>query len=224
MTEVIPAIIPKDLPYTHERLEKVLGLVRKIQIDIVDGEYADSKTWPFASKSQGDELFKMVRGEERFPFINEFEFELDMMMLHPIELLSDFIGIGFKSFVIHIDSTDHVSECLETIKSAGCNAGLGIKPSVSTDLLRPYLSQVQFVQFMGNDRIGHNGVEFDPLVLQKIHKFHEEHPSMELQIDIGVNFETSKSLTDAGISRLISGSAVFNGDNIKENLNRLANS
>ncbi len=221
MTEVIPAIIPKDLSYTRERLEKVLGMVKKIQLDIVDGKYADSTTWPFLSKDQGGELLKLVRGEERFPFINEFEFELDMLILHPIEFISDFIDIGFKSFVLHIDSTDHISECIEVIRSAGCEIGLGVKPSVSTDLLGPYLSQVQFVQFMGNDRVGHNGVELDPLVLDKISKFHEQHPSMELQIDIGVNFETAKSLTDAGITRLVSTSAIFNSDKIQNAINTL---
>lgn len=222
MAEVIPAIIPQNLTYTRERLDKVTGLVRKAQIDIVDGEYGDSVTWPFASKDQGDELFQMVRSEEKFPCAKEVDLELDMMILHPIERIADFLDLGFKSFVIHIDSTDHVRECIDTVKNAGQVAGLGIRPSVDVDLLTPFLPDVSFVQFMGNDRIGHNGVELDPKVLDKIKKFHETHPSMPLQIDIGVNLETAKSLIEAGISRLVSGSAIFNAPDIKNAINDLS--
>jgi ribulose-phosphate 3-epimerase len=216
MAEVIPAIIPQNLFQAREMLDKVTGIARKAQIDIVDGEYAESVTWPFASKDQGDELFQMIRNEEKFPCAKEIDLELDMMMLHPIERIADFLDLGFKSFVVHIDSTDHVRECIDTIKSAGQVAGLGIRPSVDTDLLTPFLPDVQFVQFMGNDRVGHNGVELDPKVLDKIKQFHETHPAIPLQIDIGVSLETAKSLIDAGISRLVSGSAIFNSPDMKK--------
>lgn len=224
MTEVVPAIIPKDLSMIEEMLGRVVGLANKAQIDIVDGKYADAKTWPFLSKDQGDELLKLVRNEERFPFRNEIGLELDMLTLHPIEFITDFIDIGFKSFVVHIDSTDHVAECIETINNAGCSVGLGIRPSIDTNLLIPHLPMVQFVQFMGNDKVGHNGVELDPKVLDKIDDFHKMHPSIELQIDIGVNFDTAKKLVEVGITRLISGSSIFSQGDPKENIARLANS
>lgn len=223
MAEVIPAIIPQNLFQAREMLDKVTGIARKAQIDIVDGEYAESVTWPFSSKDQGDELFQMIRNEQKFPCAKEIDLELDMMILHPIERIADFLDLGFKSFIIHIDSTDHVRECIDTIKSAGQIAGLGIRPSVDIELLTPYLPDVQFVQFMGNDRVGHNGVELDPKVLDKIKNFHATHPSMRLQIDIGVNFETSKSLIEAGISSLVSGSAIFNSPDIKKAIEELQN-
>lgn len=221
MAEVVPAVIIKNLFHAREMLDKVTGLVRKAQIDIVDGEYAETVTWPFASKDQGDELFQMIRNEEKFPFSKEIDLELDMMVLHPIERIADFLDLGFKSFIIHIDSTDHVRECIDTVRSAGQTVGLGIRPSVDIDLLTPYLPDVQFVQFMGNDRIGHNGVELDPKVLDKIKAFHETHPSMRLQIDIGVNFETAKSLVDAGIQSLVSTSAIYNSPDIKKAIQEL---
>lgn len=215
MIEVIPAVIPQNLNIVREKLSRVLGLVKKVQIDIVDGEYAPSKTWPFAIE-QGDELLKMVRGEEKFPYIDDFVVEIDILAHHPIEYISDFLSIGMKSFVIHIDSTDHVKECIETIKSAKCDVGLGIKPSVDSMDLEPYLLDIDFVQFMGNDRVGYNGVELDMKVLDKIKDFHQKYSLVPLQIDIGVNTETATSLKKAGITRLISGSAIFDATDIKK--------
>lgn len=222
MVEIIPAVIPQNLNIVMERFEKVRGLARRVQMDVVDGHYAPPTTWPF-NKGQMDELLKMVRGEERFPLINEFEFQVDMLVLHPAEYIPDFLSIGFKSFVIHIDSTDHMQVCVETIKNAGCEVGLGIKPSGDMQTLLQFLPQVDFVQFMGNDKVGYNQVELDEKVLPKIATFHKMHPSVPIQIDIGVNFDTASKLIAAGCTRLISGSAIFNSPNIAEAIERLKN-
>jgi ribulose-phosphate 3-epimerase len=223
MIEVIPAIIPQNLKIVREELSKVLGLVKSVQVDIIDGKYAEVVTWPFAEKNS-DDLFLMSKGEKKFPYIDDFSLQVDMMVLHPIEYIQEFILMGTKSFVIHIDSTNHVKECLEAIKNSGCEVGLGIKPSVDITLLRPYLASVDFVQFMGNDRVGHSGVDLDEGVLEKIKNFHEMHPSMPIQIDIGVNMDTVPKLIHAGVTRLVSGSSIFTAPNIKEAIMSLQNS
>ena len=187
MTDIIPAIIPQNLGVVRDKLEAVRGAVTHIQIDIVDGKYANTKTWPFMSDSQADELTKIARGEERFPLVDEFKFEIDMLVLHPIEYLSDFIALGATSFVIHVDSTDHIKQCIEAVKNSNREIGLGIRPSVDVDLLQPFLPDVDFVQFMGNDRVGHSGVEIDQSVINKIKYFHDHHPSVPIQVDIGLS-------------------------------------
>jgi pentose-5-phosphate-3-epimerase len=83
------------------------------------------------------------------------------------------------------------------------------------------LPQADFVQFMGNDKIGHSGVELDNSVINKIKYFHEKHHSTTIQIDIGVNEETIPKLKEAGVSRFISGSSIFNVPNIKEAITKL---
>ncbi len=222
MTEIIPAIIPKNLNLVRETLGKVLSLVKKVQIDVVDGNYAPVKTWPF-NGSQFEEIRKIVAGEEKFPYIEDFILEIDMLVLHPIEYLSDFISLGAKSFIIHIDSTDHVEECLKTIKDANCQVGLGIKPSGDISLLESFLPEIDFVQFMGNDRVGYSGVNLDENVLDKIENFHQRHFSMPIQIDIGVNEITIPKLKEAGVSSFISGSSVFDAPDVKEALTKLQN-
>src|SRR3989344_2067838 len=144
MAEIIPALIPQNLNIVRENFGKVLGLVKKVQIDIVDGEYASAKTWPF-NDNQFEEMMNIVRGEAKFPYIDDFILEVDMLVLHPVEYLGDFISLGAKSFVVHIDSTDHIQECIDTIKNSGCRVGLGIKPSIDVDLLQSFLPQVDFV-------------------------------------------------------------------------------
>ena len=220
MIKIIPAVIPQNLDIVRERFGKVLGLVEKVQMDIVDGDYAPVKTWPFVDKNSKD-LMRLVHGEEKFPYIDDFVLEVDMLIKHPIEYISDFILIGAKSFVVHIDSDDNLKECIEIIKNAECQIGLGIKPSGDISLLESFLPQADFVQFMGNDRVGYNGVELDENVLIKISEFHKKYSSVPIQIEIGVNEETIPRLKEAGVSSFISGSAIFNAPDIKETLTKL---
>lgn len=220
MNEIIPGIIPNNYNLLRERLDAVRNLAKRVQIDIVDGQYAPPKTWPFKDEER-DQLMNMVRNNEKLPFINDFIFEIDMMVLHPIEYISDFLSLGAKSFVIHIDSTDHIKECVQTVKNAGCEAGLGIKPSGDIALLESFLFQADFVQFMGNDRVGYNGVELDPKVLPRIKEFHDLHPSIPVQIDIGVDLKTIPKLKEIGVSRFVSGSAIFTAPDIREAIRQL---
>lgn len=222
MNDIIPAIIPQNLTHVRENFRKVLDLVRKVQVDIVDGRYAKMTSWPFKD-NQFDEMMRMVRGEEKFPYIDDFDVEIDMLVLHPIEYLSDFIALGAKSFIFHIDSTDHLKECVETAKSAGCKVGLGIKPSGDVSIVESFLLKIDFVQFMGNDRVGFNGVELDPKVLEKIKDFHSRHPSVPIQIDIGVNEDTIPKLKAVGVSRFASSSSIFNAPDPKQALLKLKN-
>ncbi|OHB15843.1 MAG: hypothetical protein A2431_01115 [Candidatus Zambryskibacteria bacterium RIFOXYC1_FULL_39_10] len=220
MIEIIPSTIPQNLNIVRERFGKILGMAKKVQIDIVDGNYAPSKTWPF-NGNQFEEMMKIVREEEKFPYIDEFVLEIDMLVLHPIEYISDFISLGAKSFVIHIDSTDHVEECIETIKSANCEIGLGVKPSGDISVIESFLPELDFVQFMGNDRVGYNGVDIDENVVEMIKNFHHSHSSVPIQIDIGVNQKTIPTLKDAGVFSFVSSSSIFNAPDVKEALTNL---
>ncbi len=218
MNDIIPALIPPNLNIVREQFGKLLGSAKKVQIDLVDGEYAPVKTWPF-NKDQPDELLAMVRGESQFPYVEDFIVEADLLLLHPIEYLGDLISIGIKSFVIHLESTDHLKECLETIKNCpGCEGGIGIKPSTDANLMEDYLHLANFVQFMGNDRIGYSGISLDEKVNEKIKNFNEKHPSVPIQIDIGVNEASIPLLKEAGVSRFISNSSIFNTNDPKNAL------
>lgn len=215
MNEIIPSIIPNNLNIIKEKLEKVLGVAHKVQIDIVDGKYTEVKTWPFGD-GQLEELDEILRGEEKFPFINDFIFEIDMFVFHPVEYLDRFISLGAKSFVIHVDSTEHLRESIDIIKSADCRVGLGIKPSIDNSVLDEFVPEIDFVQFMGNEKVGHNGIDLDKGIFKKIENFHNRHKSVQIQIDIGVNEDTIPDLKKVGVTSFVSSSSIFNSENPKE--------
>ncbi|MCL5795187.1 MAG: hypothetical protein M1338_02420, partial [Patescibacteria group bacterium] len=69
MIEIIPSIIPQNLNIVRERFGKILGMAKKVQLDVIDGNYAPSKTWPF-NGNQFEEMMKIAREEEKFFIIS----------------------------------------------------------------------------------------------------------------------------------------------------------
>ena len=56
--EVIPAIVPKNLEDLKEHLMRLRGIVRMVQLDVCDGIFVPSKTWPYGK--DGDVMFKKI--------------------------------------------------------------------------------------------------------------------------------------------------------------------
>lgn len=52
MTEIVPAILPRNFSELREKLSRVAGLVDTVQIDVCDGRFVPSKSWPYAKAPQ----------------------------------------------------------------------------------------------------------------------------------------------------------------------------
>jgi len=221
MVEIIPAIIPPDLEYISEKLSLVKGIARTVQIDFVDGLYAPPKTWPF-NEGQRREFEEIVRGDKQMPYSEDFVFEFDLLLKGPENFIDEFACLGPRGMVVHIESTGNLSQCIRKVREKDIFLGLAIKPSTSLDILYKWIDQADFVQFMGNDRIGYNGVTLDEGVLDKIREVRAKYPEVYLAIDIGVNTETASRIINAGINKLISGSTIFGSRNIEETMEKLS--
>ncbi len=207
--QIVPAILPKDFSEILAKLELVKGSADTVQIDIVDGKFAESKTWPYV----GDhgEITSILREEEGFPFWKEFDFEFDLMVSKPEEAVPFWVRAGATRVIVHLESiAPHALSELITEWKHVVDVGLALKPSTPLDMLENFLPEITFVQCMGNDRIGFQGVSLDEaLVLPKIMSLRKKYPELTISVDIGVNLETAPRLIEAGANRLVAGSAVF---------------
>ena len=218
---IVPAILAKDFSEIPAKLELVKGIADTVQIDIVDGKFAPNKTWPYI----GDhgELLTILREERGLPFWQDVDFEFDLMVAKPQEVMHDFVKLGASRVIIHIESIppDTLSELIQEWKQA-VDIGLALKPSTPVSLLETFLHEVSFVQCMGNDKISFGGVPLDEaVVLQKITELRQKYPELTISVDIGVNLETAPRLIEAGASRLVAGSAVFGKANPTEAIREL---
>jgi ribulose-phosphate 3-epimerase len=75
---------------------------------------------------------------------------------------------------------------------------------------------------MGSDSIGHAGEDLDESVFDKIVEIKERYPDLTIAVDIGVNDETAQDLADAGATKLVSGSFIFESPDIAEAIEQLS--
>jgi len=220
--DIVPAIIPENLEHLSAQLKRVLGIASRVQIDVIDGVYAPTTSWPFHNEDEID-FQKLSENEEGLPFLEDFDFEFDLMVSNPEDLVDDFIQMGASSIIIHFESTQNHKSIFKMIEERGVGIGLALKPSTSNEMIKSFIPQVEFVQFMGSDKIGYHGIYLDSRVYEKISRLREEFPGVIISVDIGVNIETAPKLIKAGANKLVSGSALFSRDDMRDAIKELKN-
>lgn len=48
--EIVPAILEKNFSHIKEKIEKVCDIAKTVQIDVCDGLFVPSTTWPYGKK------------------------------------------------------------------------------------------------------------------------------------------------------------------------------
>ena len=218
MVEIVPAVLPKSFKELEEHLGQVrpeLGGAKMAQIDIVDGHFARNRTWPYKDDTKFKEI---VEQEHGLPFWEEFDFQFDLMIQHPLERLMDFVHAGAEHIVLHsrsegvIEAFDKLVDMREEGGSFSIKAGLALLPTAQPDELEPFEAQFDFVQVMGINHVGFQGEAFDKHAIYLIERLRKRYPELTIQVDGGVNMETANALAKAGANRLIVGSAIFKAD------------
>jgi ribulose-phosphate 3-epimerase len=161
----------------------------------------------------------MVANDEMLPFWERFRFDIDFMVTDPEQATGAWLQVGASRLTIHAESTTYLPQLIKDLqKRYGYEKGLtsntlalGLAIGVETDLslLEPFVEQVDYVQFMGIAHIGRQGEPFDVRALGKVKMFHQAHPDVPIQVDGGVSLQSAPQLLEAGVSRLIVGSALL---------------
>lgn len=217
--------MPKSFADITERVERARTLVEYVQIDICDGEFVETKTWPFFDKDK-QSVRELLDGEIRLPFSDKVKYEFDLMVRRPEMDLKKYVKLGASRLIIHANSIENKELFLEEVSNLGVEWGIAFLTTDDLDSWREEILKADFVQLMGIENIGYQGQPFDPRVLDQVKRVREIRPDVIISIDGGVSLETARELGLAGATRLVSGSTVF-GSNAPEvaieDLKRISN-
>lgn len=205
-----------DLSY---KLSKVKGIAKKVQIDIMDGLYVPSQSWPYVGDEE-DNFTAISSGEAGLPFWENFDFYIDLMIKNPEKAVANWMNAGASGIIIHAGSVSgDLVKIVKEIKynySEYIDLGVAFGSQETISNLEEILPNVDFVQCMGIKNIGYQGEDFDPNVLEQIKIIRSTDAEIPIMVDGSVNEETMKSLVNLGVDRLVIGSALFNSEDIKE--------
>ena len=226
-TEIIPAIMPTSFEDLREKAEKVSAFVGLAQIDIMDGVFVASKSWPYTEGGIQKEahFVALSKQDEGLPEWEDLDYEIDLMISEPEKHIDEWLPLGASRLIFHIESIKNMElffahdifkpEARSIGTTKVIELGLAINPDTPLEAILPHISKIDFVQCMGIAKIGYQGPPFDERVLDQIHGLRLKFPDMPISVDGGVNLKTAHDLKGAGATRLVSGSAIFNAEDVE---------
>ncbi len=223
-TKIIPALMPESFQDIHAHAALVRNHIRYMQIDIMDGQYVPEKTWPFFYKNDYD--FEDLKKEEKsFPFWEDIDYELDLMIERPEKNLDEWLALGASRVVFHMASIHewNIIESIDPVFRNFTKIGLALRVDDDVEHACRLLEAgvFDYVQVMGILHIGYQGEPFLEESLDLIHFLRNKFPELLITVDGGVSEETITDLKEAGANEFISGSAVFGGGDALENIQNL---
>ena len=200
-----PSILSADFNRLGEQI-KILERegVEYLHIDVMDGDFVPSISF-------GMPVIKSIRKES-----NMF-FDVHLMVTEPERYIRDFVECGADSITVHAEACEDLERTLEQIKAAGVKAAVSIKPSTPVNDISHLLEDVDMVLVM-TVQPGFGGQKFIASQLDKIHMLRHTIQDMgfecDIEVDGGINPETSKLVRQAGANVLVAGSAVYGSSDI----------
>jgi len=227
MTEVIPAVLAKDINDLRQKIANVVNVARVIQIDMCDGKFVPSYSWPM-QKNDMESTAIILEEEEGMPYWENLDFEFDLMVKDAIKQFDFFVRLGAKRIIFHLEAEDE-KELKDFINSMdpyvreNLEIGIAINTTTEIEKLSPFINSIDFVQCMGIEHIGFQGEPFDERVLKQIKDLRLKYSDLIISVDGSVSEETAPALVKAGANRLIVGSTLMRSFDVKETIKELEN-
>ncbi len=217
MTKISPSILTANFAYIGDAIMQLNNSEADyIHCDIMDGIFVPNISF-------GLPVIKDIR-----PLTNKV-LDVHLMIQEPLNYIDEFSSCGADIITIHAEcqSATHLQRALSKIKANGKKAGVALNPATNPYVLDYVFGDIDLILIMSVNP-GFGGQKFIPQVLYKIeevaNKVSKLSLPIEIEVDGGVNFENARLIKDAGANVLVAGSAVFNGNNIIDNVSKLKSS
>jgi ribulose-phosphate 3-epimerase len=198
--KLAPSILAADFARLGEQVaEAAHAGADRIHVDVMDGHFVPNI-------SMGSVVVSSLRS------VTHLHLETHLMISDPDLFLDEFAEAGSDSLLVHWEGNNNLHRTLQRVKSMGKRAGVVINPATPAGVLEEILEDVDQVLVMTVNP-GFGNQHFLPSTLPKIRRVRQmiEHikPGCELEVDGGIDAETTPLVIAAGANVLVAGTAVF---------------
>lgn len=204
-TIIAPSILSADFSHLADEVKKVSDAgADYIHIDVMDGSFVPEITI-------GASVVKSLRK------FSDAVFDVHLMVEHPETHIKSFAEAGADIITFHAEATKHAHRLMQQIHELGCKVGVAINPGTSLSMIEELIEDAELILIMTVNP-GWGGQKFIESMLGKIHMLYHMIQEMEtdcdIEVDGGINAETSVDVREAGANILVAGSAIYGSDDI----------
>lgn len=192
------------------------GKIDYFHIDVMDGKFVEKNT-----------LEMMKDYALTASHISNLGIDVHLMVENVEEFVDEYSMLEPEIITFHIEALDteeRTKNVIDEIKNNGSRVGIAISPDTSIEKIKKYLPFIHLVLVM-TVVPGKGGQSLIPETLEKVKylkKYIDDNNlDIDIEVDGGINDETSKKAIEAGANILVAGSYLISSENISESVKKL---
>lgn len=208
MVQIIPAILTNNPQELEEMISKAEGVVDRVQIDIVDGQFAKNRTIDPAVLAEVETNLKL---------------DFHLMVKEPINWVEKCAAGAADRIIGQVELMRSQIDFVGKVQEVGAAVGLALDINTSVSDLDPVILTNLDVVLVMSVAAGFGGQKFDERALDKIKRLGEirkkDKTPFKIMDDGGIVFSKIDDTRRAGVDEVAIGRRIFQGD-IAQNIER----
>ena len=217
MTEISASILTVDKEnavHTFYNLET--AKIDYFHIDVMDGKFVEKNN-----------LELMKDYALTITHISNLGLDVHLMVEDIEEIADEYLMLEPKILTFHIEAAkteERTKNLIDEIKNNGSRVGIAISPDTPIDVIKPYLNLIHMVLVM-TVIPGKGGQKLIPKTLEKVKELkkyvNENQIDIDIEVDGGINDQTSKEAIESGANILVVGNYLISAENMNEAVNKI---
>ncbi len=201
--KIAPSLLAADFSRLADEIKRVEAAgCDMIHIDVMDGHFVPNLT-------VGPFIVQAIRKVTKLPL------DAHLMIEHPEKYIESFAKAGADNITVHAEACpDNLAEVIRLIRAMNVSCGVSLKPATGLSALENHLAEIDMVLLMTVNP-GFGGQSFMREVLPKITALRKIYDK-DIEVDGGINPQTSKEAIRAGANVLVAGTAIFGKTDAKK--------